>query len=372
MSVPPDWLAIASTMPVTLSSTPSGALRSLVSIGAHPRGTLTTARLIRARGQQFEVYGIDAERRVNNDSLIGGTAVTEGASRQGPTVTSFAINRAIAALRKHNVDPLRLLNRAGLSEHCFDDRQARVSALGQARFLEYSAEALGDTAFGLHLAEQGDPRDGGLLFYLGSAARNLGEAMTLLARYFRIADESVRMKLAQQAEGFKVEITFVGLSRHLLRQQTEFGIAMIVKAMRAASGYDVRPTRVRFAHIRPSGGQEFERFFGCSVEFGAPSDQLEFSNETLALPLITADPLLLEVLRPFCEEAARTRNTAAGSHRALVENEVQRLLPQGRASAELVAKALAVSVRTLSRRLSEEGTTFAEVVDQLRRSLALQ
>ena len=196
--------------------------------------------------------------------------------------------------------------------------------------------------------------------------------MALLARYFRIADESVRMKLAQQAEGFKVEITFVGLSRHLLRQQTEFGIAMIVKAMRAASGYDVRPTRVRFAHIRPSDVQEFERSFGCSVEFGAPSDQLEFSNETLALPLITADPLLLEVLRPFCEEAARTRNTAAGSHRALVENEVQRLLPQGRASAELVAKALAVSVRTLSRRLSEEGTTFAEVVDQLRRSLALQ
>ena len=74
---------------------------------------------------------------------------------------------------------------------------------------------------------------------------------------------------------------------------TEFGIAMIVKAMRAASGYDVRPTGVKFAHIRTGDVQEFRRFFGCSVEFGAPSDQLEFSNETLALPLITADPLLL-------------------------------------------------------------------------------
>ena len=89
----------------------------------------------------------------------------------------------------------------------------------------------------------------------------------------------------------------------------------------------VRPTGVKFAHIRTGDVQEFRRFFGCSVEFGAPSDQLEFSNETLALPLITADPLLLEVLRPFCEEAARTRNTAARSLRALVENEVQRLLP---------------------------------------------
>ena len=112
------------------------------------------------------------------------------ASRPGPTVTGFAINCAIAALRKHKIDPRQLLNRAGLSERNFDDPQARVSALGQARFLEYSAGALGDTAFGLHLAEQGDPRDARLLFYVGSAARNLGEAMALLARYFRIADES--------------------------------------------------------------------------------------------------------------------------------------------------------------------------------------
>ena len=317
-------------------------------------------------------HGVDAERRVNNDSLIGGTAVTEGATRPGPTVTGFAINCAIAALRRNNIDPQQLLNHAGLAEHRFDDPQARVSALGQARFLEYSAEALDDSTLGLHLAEEGNPRDAGLLFYVGAAARNLGEALALVARYFRVADESVRMKLARQAEGFKVEITFVGLSRHLLRQQTEFGIAMLVKAMRAASGYDVRPTGVKFAHIRTGDVQEFRRFFGCVVEFGAPSDQLEFSNETFALPLITGDPILLDMLRRFCEEAARARKTPAGSHRASVENEVQRLLPQGRANAETVAKALALSARTLSRRLSEEGTTFAEVVDQLRRSLALQ
>ena len=314
-------------------------------------------------------HGVDAERRVNNNSLIGGTAVTEGAIRPGPTVTGFAINCAIAALRKHNIDPQQLLNHAGLAEHRFDDPQARVSALGQARFLEYSAEALDDSTLGLHLAEEGNPRDAGLLFYLGAAARNLGEALALVARYFRVADESVRMKLARQAEGFKVEITFVGLSRHLLRQQTEFGIAMLVKAMRAASGYHVRPTGVKFAHIR-TGVQVASSAAWSSL--ARRRINLEFSNETFALPLITGDPILLDMLRRFCEEAARARKTPAGSHRASVENEVQRLLPQGRANAETVAKALALSARTLSRRLSEEGTTFAEVIDQLRRSLALQ
>ncbi|HEX9169736.1 MAG TPA: helix-turn-helix domain-containing protein, partial [Roseiarcus sp.] len=123
---------------------------------------------------------------------------------------------------------------------------------------------------------------------------------------------------------------------------------------------------------RTSDLKEFERFFGCPVEFGKPHDQMTFSNETLALPLVTGDPHLLETLRPFCEEAARSRNTPAGSIRAAVENEIQRTLPHGRAQAETVAKSLAVSPRTLAHRLAEEGTTFADVLDHMRRSLAAQ
>jgi AraC-like DNA-binding protein len=55
-----------------------------------------------------------------------------------------------------------------------------------------------------------------------------------------------------------------------------------------------------------------------------------------------------------------------------VEHEVQKLLPHGKAHASTVAKTIHLSVRTLSRRLAQEGTTFAEVVDQVRRTLALQ
>jgi AraC-like DNA-binding protein len=51
---------------------------------------------------------------------------------------------------------------------------------------------------------------------------------------------------------------------------------------------------------------------------------------------------------------------------------VEKLLPDGKAKAENVAAALAVSVRTLSRRLAQEGTTYGDVVDELRKSLATE
>jgi AraC-like DNA-binding protein len=299
--------------------------------------------------------------------------MTAGATHPAlPTVTGFAVKCAIAALQRRNIAAGPLLHRAGLPEFELDNSRRRVTAAAQAEFLEYAAQALNDTAFGLHLAEQANPREAGLLFYVVSAARNLGEALTLFGRYCRIVNESVRLKLTRQSDGMIVEANFFGISRHRIRQNVEFQFAVVVKGLREIVGRDVSPTQVACAHGRTTDLREFERFYGCAVEFGATFDQLAFSSETLALPLITEDPHLLETLRPFCDEAARARNSAPGSIRASVENEAQRLLPHGRAQAETVAKALAVSPRTLSRRLSDEGTTFAEVIEQLRRSLATQ
>ena len=299
--------------------------------------------------------------------------MTAGAIRQAlPTVTGFAVRCAIAALRQRSTDPTPLLRRAGLAEGDLDTSHRRLSATAQGELLEHAALALNDPTFGLHLAEQSNPREAGLLFYAMSAAENVSDALTLLMHYCRIVNESVRLELARQPDGMFVEVSFSGVARHRIRQNVEFEFAVVVKAIREITGLNVCPTRVACAHGRTTDIKEFERFFGCPVEFASSSDRIAFSNETLALPLITEDPHLLETLRPFCEEAARARNTAQGTMRAAVENEIQRLLPHGRARAEVVAKALALSSRTLARRLAEEGTNFAEVIDGLRRSLAAQ
>src|ERR1700722_19673107 len=100
-----------------------------------------------------------------------------------PTTTGFAAREAIAMLLKRNIAAAPLLLRAGLSEdglaRAVDEgngHSLRVSAIGQCKFLEYAAEAMDDSAFGLHLAQQIDPRDVGMYFYTGSSPRILGDA----------------------------------------------------------------------------------------------------------------------------------------------------------------------------------------------------
>ena len=278
----------------------------------------------------------------------------EETSQQGlPTTTGFAAREAIAMLRKHNIATAPLLLRAGLSEHGLaraadegDGLAQRVSAIGQCKFLEYAAEAMNDSAFGLHLAGQIDPRDVGLYFYTSSAARDLGEALALFSRYCRIVNEAFR--LTQRSADTAIEFEFVGLPRYAARHNMEYVVAAIAVALRTMSGRKLVPAKVAFAHNRNSDVREFERFFGCPVEFGAPNTAFQILENALSVPLITADPKLLRVLQPYCDAAAKERNVKPGTLRSAVEAEVEKLLPHGKAKAENVAEALALSLRTLT------------------------
>jgi AraC-like DNA-binding protein len=292
--------------------------------------------------------------------------------RSLPTTTGFAARRALGALRKHNIDPAPILQRAGLSEQELNDQDNRISSAGQARLLEYAAEALHDPALGFHLATEADPRELGLVFYIASAAKDLDEAIALLGRYSRIVNEAIRTQMTRRDSDLVLEIHVVGVPRFLAAQNAELAIAIILKSLRVITGRNLHPKTVSLVHMRSSDFREFQRFCGCPVEFGGPTDELVFSSETLATPVMTEDLRLLEVLRPVCDEAAKQREMPPGSLRALVENEALKLLPHGGAQRNVIARKLAMSTRTLARRLTDQGTSFEEVVDELRRSLALQ
>jgi AraC-like DNA-binding protein len=289
-----------------------------------------------------------------------------------PSATGFAARQAIAVLRGRDIPTVSLLSRVGVLESDIDNRQGRIAAMAQGKLLEYAAETLKDSEFGLHLAQKANPREAGLLFYVASAAEDIGDALALAARYCRIVNDAVRLQLVRSPEGMTIEIKFVGVPRHFAWQNIEFIIATTIKGLREMAGREFRPTQVAFTLARASDPKEFERFFGCPVEFSGSADRFSLSNETLSVRLVTRDEHLLETLQPVCEEAAKERNTAHGTLRSSVENEVQKLLPHGKANRQRVAKALGLTERTLSQKLGRENTSYNDVVDRLRRSLALE
>jgi AraC-like DNA-binding protein len=72
----------------------------------------------------------------------------------------------------------------------------------------------------------------------------------------------------------------------------------------------------------------------------------------------------------YCEQALAERARQHSLFALSVENAITLLLPHGKAGASDVARKLGVSRRTLARRLSSEGLTFAAVMNNLKRDLA--
>ena len=99
------------------------------------------------------------------------------------TTDGVATRLAIRELKKAKIDPGPLLAKAGIPLLKFGEEPKRVGAESQIRFLEIVAEALGDSALGLHLAQHFDLRECGMLSYVLAASSNIGEPIRNLARF---------------------------------------------------------------------------------------------------------------------------------------------------------------------------------------------
>jgi len=287
------------------------------------------------------------------------------------TADGVATRLAIRALKKAKMDAGPLLAKAGISLPKTGEEPKRVGAENQIRFLAIAAEALNDSALGLHLAQDFDLRECGMLYYVLAASPNIGEAIRNLGRYLAVSNESIRADISESAKSTVLAVSYK-IPRHTDRLFAEYGYAVVLRAFRELTGRNVSPKTVSFVHPRSSDKPEFERFYGCPVLFNAAADTMILPAELPAMPILTSDKYLLEILKDTCEEALAKRGKISGTARAMVENEIIQLLPHGKAQLENVASKLGMSDRTLARRLAEEGTSYAAILDELRRDLSVQ
>jgi AraC-like DNA-binding protein len=145
-----------------------------------------------------------------------------------------------------------------------------------------------------------------------------------------------------------------------------------LRLCRLLTGQNIVPQHFSISHHRSQAIPEMARFVGTKVEFGADRDEVALNVDARELPLIHADTYLNDVLVKYCEAALGDRRGDKSHLRTRVENEISTMLPHGRVLAEDVARSLGMSERTLARKLSDEELNFTQILQQLRRDLAVR
>ena len=152
----------------------------------------------------------------------------------------------------------------------------------------------------------------------------------------------------------------------------EFCMFGLLRICRMLTGQNLVPQYFSIAHHRSEVASDMTRFVGTKVEFGADTDEFALNANARELPLIHADTHLNDLLLKYCEAALANRPGDVSQLRTRVENAISSLLPHGRVLVGDVARNLGMSERTLGRKLADEELNFTQILQQLRRDLAVR
>lgn len=263
----------------------------------------------------------------------------------------------------------RLLHAAGLKGDPADDPDARIRTAQMVRLWRSVSDALDDPVLGLNVARSIYVTELGLVGYAIFHSRTLHSALGRLARFVRIISEAVQFDVEETAK-YAVVTWQAHPSLAVLRHPVEVGAALVVTIARQLTGTDLHPAKVDLPGSRPETEMEYRSFFGCPVEFDAPVARVFFWRDQVALKTRAADDTLVNYL----DELATIKLHPLADKEQSVTDSVRRtlwsMLPGGRPDLWRTAEELGISVRTLQRRLGEEGNSFSQVLDDLRRGLS--
>ena len=256
-----------------------------------------------------------------------------------------------------------LLDSAGLCASDLDDPDGRVSCESVGTILSLAQRARFTPNIGLELARLTPFGSYPLLDYLVATSENVAAGVEQLTRYMRLVGNPTEINAYEQNEEVRVEITNAPSAFSV-----EYTVSLMVLHLRTETDGGFVATYVSLRHV-PDDERAFAGVLGCDVKSGASWDGLVVPDAVWRRPLRRRD----SVLRRFLETQA-DRILARLPQRNGIAHAVQcalaRDLTRGGERIATVARALAMSGRTLQRRLAAEGVSYQQVVDSARKEAA--
>lgn len=282
------------------------------------------------------------------------------------TVSSRALLDACEAL---GIDTEALLLAAGLTRAEVRDPDGRIAVEKMTALWREAHARAGDPDLALHAAEALPFGAYAVFDFLARTSDNIGAALERISRYFPLINSIVELPIERTGDHVRLDMVDRRGPGKLPRAYAEYTLAAIVLRTRLAAGIDFPLVRVELAYDAPADHREHTRIFGCPVSFNTARTGIVLAREVADLRLERADSGLAAVLERHAQMliAQLPQVSDAIAH---VRATIQAELKGGDASLANVARKLGTSRRSLQRRLADENLTYAQVLDDLRSTMA--
>jgi AraC-like DNA-binding protein len=263
------------------------------------------------------------------------------------------------------LDPVPLMRRAGLTRSMLVNLEQMLPARSVIQLLEESAAASGCTTFGLRMAESRELADLGMISLLVVHQPTLGDALAVISQFRNRINSTLVLRVEHFADIALLREVFAFDPPLSCRQAEDLAIAVLYGICRSVLGDSWKPICISFGYEAPPAAERaiYQRLFSCPVEFQSEFDGILVKRTDLDKPNPRSEPALALHARKLVESIVDPGERSLAEE---VEQAILMLMPAGRASVSAVADSLGMNVRTLQRRLSDEGMAFGEMLDRIR------
>jgi len=275
----------------------------------------------------------------------------------------------LECLKDNGVSREEILERSGFDISAQTSDQMEMTLDSLLILWEMAEEVTHDPAIAIHLRKRYGKSHIHFVNYIALYSSNYGNALYEYTRFGRLFCQAFDYQVVEVGNDIQFTVC-VNSSIHQNRWIPEFHLSLPIHMARLY-GIELNDIiEIRFQHSCPTTLAEYESYFCAPVQFDAGENAMVVTQRWLNTPIPTHNPKILNILKEQANAAI-----ADQKHRDPLSRQVERLILEnissGVLSIDMVANSLKIHRSTLHRKLQETGTSFQELLRDIRKNLSV-
>jgi AraC-like DNA-binding protein len=264
-----------------------------------------------------------------------------------------------------------VLREVGIDINVIEDANQRITIEKMTHLWTLAEEISGDDCIGLEVIKYVSPTSFHALTYANQASSTIRESLERLIKFSNVISTAVSIELIDNKDNVVVRIAKVPNTMELSHHALDAFIGLMVKEGQQAINFN--PNYILWSKLKrpkPRDTTRHEQTYNSPIIFNSNEFAVCFNRELVDQTIPSGNSELVrineQVLAQYMSRFNRS-DVVAGVYHALIE-----LMPEGEPSREKVANMLGTTSRSLHRKLNDLNTSYKTILDDTRKSLALQ
>lgn len=289
------------------------------------------------------------------------------------TLTSWAL-LIWQALQNAGCDAGSIFDSIGLDPALLGDGNARYRVDKMQDLWRAAVVATENPGFGVDAGKLWSPTTFHALGFAWLASSSLGDALLRFTRYSKVINDALISRLAKSGSCYELSLSTNENEISPNSAGLDAGTAAIVKMCRMLCGEAFAPISIRIGHAPSASLLPLEVYARCSVLHVVATPHtdalitLRFDTDQAESHLPTGNSTLMHANEVLTQKYLSEIANSSTVNRVIAA--LTTSMPSGKVNEEHIADTLNMSVRSLQRKLREEGSSYSTLVDQVRQDTA--